>query len=91
MTDEVQTEYEKGFEAGWKAAAETVWRNRNHNRAMSGYAAETQADAMTRIYTSWPSPRPPRLENARPLSGTVVDSVVDTMLDSIDLYVVLMN
>lgn len=83
-------EYKKGYCEGWKAAADAVWSNRNHNRALSGYAAETQDQAMKRIRTSWPAPPPPVLEGSQShLAGTSIQKTVEIMLDAVDLYVVL--
>lgn len=82
-------DYTRGWQDGWRAAAKAVWRNRNHNRALSGFAPETQAEAMKRISASWPAAPPARLPNAPPQSGTVVDGAINTMYDAIDLYVVL--
>jgi len=84
------TDYQRGFRDGYIWAREAVWRNRNHNRALSGYAPETPAQAYARIYSAWPAPAPPPLAGAEhKLPGAPIKATVDIMLDSIDLYVVL--
>jgi hypothetical protein len=82
-------EYQKGYCDGAKAAAEVVWANRNHNRALEGFAPETQEQAMKRIYSSWPAPPAPRLKEGPHLDDGIIASVDNILLDSIDLYVVL--
>jgi len=58
-------EYQNGFCDGWKAAANAVWENRNHNRALVGFAPETQEDVMKRIYSSWSAPHAPRMKGGQ--------------------------
>lgn len=82
-------DYCRGFLAGWDLATHAVWANRNHNRNLSGYAPETQPEAMARIQKSWPAPKPPRLPDARETASKILDDIVALELDSIDLYVVL--
>jgi hypothetical protein len=84
------TDYQRGFRDGYIFAREAVWRNRNHNHALSGYAPETPEQAYARIYSAWPAPAPAPLAGAEnKLPGAPIKATVDLMLDSIDLYVVL--
>lgn len=77
------------FQRGWCAAAKTIWTNRNHNRALLGFAPETQPEAMKRIYKKWPSDPPPYQEGKSPLGVGSAQDIINMEEDAIDLYVVL--
>lgn len=81
MADEPKSDdWARGWCAGYKTAQQAVMRNRDHFRRLIGLPEETHEQAMKRIYAA---PKSPSKE------GGIVQSVVGTMADSVDLYVVL--
>lgn len=81
------TEYQKGFDAGYRLAVRVLWENRNHYRNMLGYKSETHEQAVARVFGgTWPAPPPPSVGER---THGPVNRAEDMIMDGIDMYVVL--
>lgn len=73
-------DYQQGYQDGWKAATEAVMSNRDLFRKGLGLPDETLAEAIKRIYAD---------VNAPGRGDNCVTQTIDTVADTVDLYVVL--
>lgn len=80
-------EYAQGYSDAYCQATKQVWANRNHYHELLGYAPEGQKMATDRIYKHHNSPLP--VEKGQKYHSSLIGVTVGTVLDGVDLYVVL--